>query len=52
MAVKTNTWGFKLLGILLLLEGLQKLFGLHFNGMGTVMGVLALLAGILIIIDQ
>ena len=38
-----------LLGIYLILAGLTSLFGLSFNGLGLIMGLLALLAGVLLI---
>jgi hypothetical protein len=52
MASGIRKWGFKIFGVWLLLQGLHELFGLHFDGMVTVMGVLALIAGILIISEN
>lgn len=52
MASKATKWGFKMLGIWLVLEGLIHLFDLSFDGIGTVMGILALIAGILIIAER
>ncbi len=52
MATKIKNWGFKLLGIWLILEGLIHLFDLHFDGIGAVMGILALVSGILIIAER
>ncbi len=42
--------GFILLGIWLILEGLITLFGLSFAGMNIIMGILALVAGIIILL--
>jgi hypothetical protein len=47
-----NSLGVKLLGLFLLLEGLIRLFSLHFAGLGIVMGILALLAGILLLVGK
>ncbi len=44
--------GLLLLSIYLIFVGLVALFGLTFNGMGIVMGILALVAGILILIGR
>lgn len=52
MAKSIKNWGFKLFGIWLILEGLIQLFDLHFDGIETVMGVLALIAGVLIIAER
>lgn len=52
MAVKFDNWGMKLLGAWLLLHALHDLFDLHFEGFGIITGVLALLAGILILIER
>ncbi len=52
MASGIRKWGLKLFGLWLILEGLSELFGLHFDGIGTVMGVLALIAGVLMILDS
>jgi hypothetical protein len=41
-----------LLAIWLILYGLSSLFSFSFDGMGLLMGILALLAGILILIDR
>ena len=49
MAKRFRSLGFTLLGIWLVLEGLITLFSLHFDGIGLVMGIIALLAGVLII---
>ncbi len=43
-------WGFILLAIFLILYGLNALLGLTFAGMGLILGLLALIAGILILI--
>lgn len=47
-----NSLGVKLLGLFLLLEGLIRLFSLHFSGLGIVMGILALLAGVLLLVGK
>lgn len=47
-----NSLGIKLLGVFLLFEGLIRLFSLHFAGLGIVMGVLALLAGLLLLVGK
>ena len=44
--------GILLLAIWLILEGLANLFSVSFSGMGVIMGILALAAGILILIDR
>ncbi len=43
-------WGFIILAIWLILQGLIALLGLSFSGLGLVMGLLALIAGILILL--
>lgn len=48
----TKNLGMLLLGIWLILQGLIALFSLSFSGLGIVMGLLALLAGILILIGR
>lgn len=52
MASGIRKWGSKLIGIWFVLEGLNQLFGLHFEGFSTVMSALALTAGILLILDN
>lgn len=47
-----HSLGVKLLGIFLLLYGLVQLFGLSFVYMNVVMGVLALVAGILLLVGR
>ncbi len=42
--------GFILLGIWLILEGLIMLLGLTFAGLNVIMGILALVAGIIILL--
>lgn len=44
--------GIKLLGIFLILEGLIRLFSLQFAGLGIIMGILALLAGLLLLVGK
>jgi hypothetical protein len=44
--------GFLLLAIWLILRGLIDLFSISFSGIGVVMGILALAAGILILLSR
>ena len=44
--------GFLLLGIYLILSGLVSLLGLSFAGLPMLMGILALIAGILIVLRR
>ncbi len=48
----SSKFGMLLLGIWLILYGLIALFDLRFNGQNVVMGLLALVAGIIIVIDR
>jgi hypothetical protein len=48
--VGTESLGVILLAIWLILEGLISLFGLSFAGLGVIMGLLALAAGILLLV--
>jgi hypothetical protein len=52
MARSTRSVGLLLLGIYLILAGLGSLIGLHFAGLGVIQGLLALTAGILILIGR
>lgn len=53
MALKpTRNLGMLLLAVWLILTGLVALFGVAFEGMGIVMGLLALLAGVLILLGR
>lgn len=47
-----NSLGVKLLGIFLILYGLIQLLGLSFVYMNIVVGVLALIAGILLLVGR
>lgn len=47
-----NSLGIKLLGVFLLLEGLLRLIGLQFAGLPILMGILALIAGILLLVGK
>ncbi len=47
-----ENWGFLLLGIWLILTGLITLLNLTFSGLNIIMGLIALVAGILIIIGR
>jgi hypothetical protein len=48
----TRRLGTHLLAIWLLLEGTAKLFSFNFQGMDNVMGILALAAGILFLLER
>ena len=48
----TKNLGFLLLAIWLILYGLLAVFNVTFNGQGIVMGILALAAGVLILINK
>ncbi len=48
----TRRLGFLLLAIFLILYGLSTLFGFTFSGLGVVLGILALAAGILILFER
>jgi uncharacterized membrane protein HdeD (DUF308 family) len=48
----TSKWGFLLLAVWLILTGLITLFDLSFSGMSVLMGILALAAGILILVER
>lgn len=52
MAKSTGRVGMLLLGIYLILVGAQALLGLGFQGMGLLMGILALIAGILLLLGR
>jgi hypothetical protein len=45
----TKNVGFLLLGIFLILYGLSSLLGLSFTGFNILMGILALVSGVLIL---
>lgn len=47
-----SSLGIKLLGIFLILYGLQLLFHLSFAGFSIVLGILALLAGLLLLVGK
>lgn len=44
--------GTLLLGIWLILTGLRALIGFNFNGLGLIMAVLALIAGVLLLVGR
>ncbi len=48
----TRRLGTLLLALWLILEGLARLFSFSFKGMDVVMGILALAAGILILLER
>lgn len=48
----TRRLGMLLLAIWLILTGLASLFNVSFSGMGIIVGILALAAGILLLLDR
>jgi hypothetical protein len=50
--MKLSKLGAVLLGTWLILQGLIPLFHLSFSGSGTVLAVLAIAAGVLVLIDR
>lgn len=48
----TRNLGMLLLGIWLILSGLIPLIGISFSGMGTLMAILAIAAGVLIAVAR
>jgi hypothetical protein len=48
----TRNLGMAMLGIWLLLMGLMQLLNLNFSGLGTLMAILALAAGISILVGR
>jgi hypothetical protein len=48
----TKNLGFLLLAIWLILYGLLAVFNVTFSGQGIIMGILALAAGVLILINK
>ena len=52
MARGTRSTGMLLLGIYLILSGLVSLIGLSFAYLGTILALLALIAGVLILIGR
>jgi ABC-type uncharacterized transport system permease subunit len=48
----TKNVGFLLLGIFLILYGLSSLLGLSFTGFNILMGILALVSGVLILFSR
>jgi hypothetical protein len=52
MAKNVTKLGMPLLGVWLILSGLISLLGLTFAGLGMLMGILALVAGILILLGR
>lgn len=44
--------GTLLLSVWLVLTGLSSLIGFHFNGMGVILGILAIAAGVLLFISR
>ena len=52
MAKGFGSLGLAALGIYLILQGLVSMIGLAFNGLGLLLGVLALVAGVLLLIGR
>lgn len=52
MATSTRNMGLRLLGVWLLLRALIDLFGLGFPYEGLIMAILALIAGVLLIVGS
>lgn len=52
MARSTRSVGLMLLGIYLILAGLGNLINLSFQGFGLIQGLLALAAGVLILVGR
>jgi hypothetical protein len=53
MAIRlTRNLGMLLLAIWLILTGLMPLLNLSFSGVGTIMGILAIAAGVLLLIGR
>ncbi len=48
----THNWGMLLLAIWLILYGLIALLGLSFSGLGVIMAILAIAAGVLILLER
>ena len=48
----THNWGMLLLAIWLILYGLTALLGLSFSGLGVIMAILAIAAGVLILLER
>ena len=48
----THNWGMLLLAIWLILYGLTGLLGLSFSGLGVIMAILAIAAGVLILLER
>jgi hypothetical protein len=48
----THNWGFLLLAILLIIWGLSVLLSLSFSGLVIVEGILAIAAGVLILLER
>jgi len=51
-AAITGKWGFRVLAIWLIVTGLAGIINLSFNGFSLLMAVLAMVAGILILVDR
>lgn len=47
-----KNFGMLLLGVWLVLHGLIELVDFHFNGLGTVMSIIAVVAGVLLILGR
>ena len=51
-SMRIKNLGTMLLGIWLILTGLTHLVDFHFSGLGTIMAVLALVAGVLLVMGR
>jgi len=48
----TKNLGMLLLGVWLIINGLEPLINLSFSGLGTIMGIVAIVAGALILVGR
>lgn len=48
----TKNLGMLLLGLWLIVHGLEPLINLSFSGLGTIMGIVAIAAGVLILVGR
>ncbi len=49
---KASKWGIRLAGVWLVVTGAAQLFSLSFAGLPMLLGILALAAGVLILLDR
>lgn len=50
--IKIKSWGLTLLAVWLILTGIIPLLGISFPAMGTILALLAIAAGILILMNR